>query len=160
MARSAKLGRLILATTLQLANWLAYMARMMFVSSRPVRGTKASISLMRSSLSSSLSAPSPWMTSAPGNFSLMAWQRAALESMTVTRFWMSCNSLTQVVRDAAGADDHDVVGAGLEDVQLAEEAFQLAGAGGQVNLVAFLQHRSAGGDDGLLAAGDRADRKF
>ena len=43
---------------------------------------------------------------------------------------------------------------------LAEEAFQLTGAGGQVNLVAFLQHRSAGGDDGLLAAGDRADQNF
>ena len=66
----------------------------------------------------------------------------------------------EVVRDAAGTDDHDVVGAGLEDVQLAEEAFQLAGAGGQVNFVAFLQHRSAGGDDGLLAAGDRADQNF
>ena len=68
---------------------------MMFVSSRPVSATKASISVMRSSLSSSASAPSPWMTSTPGNFSLIFWQRAASLSMTVTRFWMSCSSLTR-----------------------------------------------------------------
>ena len=95
VASSAKELRLILATTLQEFIWEAYMARMIFVSSKPVSATKASMSVMRSSLSSSASAPSPWMTNTPGNFSLISWQRAALLSITVTRFWMSCNSLTR-----------------------------------------------------------------
>ena len=59
VARSAKELRLIFATTLQEFIWEAYIARMMFVSSRPVSATKASISAMPSSASSSLSVPSP-----------------------------------------------------------------------------------------------------
>ena len=72
-----------LAMTLQCSPCAAYIERMMLVSSRPVSATKASISARPSSLSSSLSAASPWMTRTPGIFSLISWQRAALLSMTV-----------------------------------------------------------------------------
>ena len=68
--------------------------------------------------------------------------------------------LDEVVGHPACTDDHHVVGLCFEEVQLAEEGFQVEGRGRQVNLIPRLQGGRAGGDDGLVAAGDSADQNF
>ena len=56
----------------------------MFSSSMPVREMKASMEQMPSSSSSSCCAPSPQITTAPGSFSLISWQRWWSRSMIFT----------------------------------------------------------------------------
>ena len=68
--------------------------------------------------------------------------------------------LDQIVGHPACTDDHDVAGLGLEQVQLAEEGFQIPGRSRQVDLVPGPQRKHTRGDDRLAAAGDGADQNF
>ena len=82
--------RLIFATTLQSRDWRAALMDMrMLASSRPVMATKASIWPMPSSWSSSLSVPSPTMTSALGSRSSMSTHRCRFWSTIFTDMPMS-----------------------------------------------------------------------
>ena len=86
--------RLIFATTLQQSpDCLAALSAMrMLASSRPVMATKASVWLIPSSLRSSLSVPSPTITSARGSFSLISTHRCSFWSMIFTDMPISSSS--------------------------------------------------------------------